>query len=361
MRQSTRDNCFDVLRLLAAALVLVSHSFALTGRGEPTLGDTSLGVAGVEIFFVISGFLVTGSWLANPRWRAFLLKRGLRILPAFVVTIAVTAFLLGPLVSTLSTGTYLRSGAPAHYVGDNVVAVVSAGAVDHLRYRLPGVFTDNRTAVVNGSLWTLPVEIRAYLLVLLLGAFGLVLRWSWLAVAAGLVLLAGPESSSLYLLLVTIFGVAALLQVYRERVPLKPWLAAAALAVWALSAWLPLSSVLAAISVPYLVVFLAYRAPKGVRALARPGDVSYGVYLLAFPVQQTIVLLFGDIGPLALIAIALPVTYLLALASWRVVERPALGLKRLADRDDLEPALPARRGHDGDVAAALPVERTGHR
>jgi len=78
------------------------------------------------------------------------------------------------------------------------------------------------------------------------------------------------------------------------------------------------------------VIYVAYRAPRGLRRLTRPGDVSYGVYLLAFPVQQTIVLLAGGggIGPLALVAISLPVTYLLALLSWRVIERPALSLKR---------------------------------
>jgi peptidoglycan/LPS O-acetylase OafA/YrhL len=150
-------------------------------------------------------------------------------------------------------------------------------------------------------------------------------------VGAALVVLAGPESSSLNLLLLTIFGVSALLYVHRDRVPLRPWLAAAALALWAASAWLPFSSALAALAVPYLVVYVAYAAPKALRRLTRHGDVSYGLYLFAFPVQQAIVLVAGrgGLAPLALAAIAFPITYLLALLSWRVVERPALGLKRV--------------------------------
>ncbi len=339
-----------MLRLAAAALVLVSHSFALAGRGEPRLGRTSLGVTGVEIFFAISGFLVAGSWLAQPRAGTFAFKRALRILPALALTVALSAFVLGPLATSLPAGDYLRQSGPARYVGENLLAVGSGDAVGDLAYRLPGVFATNASSVVNGSLWTLPIEIRAYLLVLVLGIAGLLLRRLWLVVTAMLVLLALPDAAAGWAgvgrlvdwrdshpdpLLLAVFGVAAVLYVYRERVPLRPWLAAAALATWAFATWVlttagPLSNVLVALAVPYLVIYTAYEAPRWLRTLTRPGDVSYGLYLLAFPVQQTILQIAGrdGLGPLALLAIAFPVTYGLALLSWRLVERPALSLKR---------------------------------
>ena len=338
-----------MLRLAAAALVLVSHSYALAGHAEPRLGHTTLGIVGVEIFFAISGFLIAGSWLARPRAGTFVLKRALRILPALALTVALSAFVLGPLVSSLSTGDYLGRSEPTRYVAENLIAVSSADAVGDLAFRLPGVFATNETSVVNGSLWTLPVEIRAYLLVLLLGVTGLLLRRLWLVVAAGLLLLALPASAAGWtgvgrvvewrdsnpdLLLLAIFGVSALLYLYRERVPLRPWPAVAALATWVLGALVladtePVSNLLVALALPYLVIYVAYEAPRRLRALTRPGDVSYGLYLLAFPVGQTILHLAGRdaFGPLALLAIAFPVTYLLALLSWRLVERPALALK----------------------------------
>ena len=338
-----------MLRLAAAALVLVSHSYALAGHAEPRLGNTTLGIVGVEIFFAISGFLIAGSWLARPRAGTFVLKRALRILPALALTVALSAFVLGPLVSSLSTGDYLGRSEPPRYVAENLIAVSSADAVGDLAFRLPGVFATNETSVVNGSLWTLPVEIRAYLLVLLLGVTGLLLRRLWLVVAAGLLLLALPASAAGWtgvgrvvewrdsnpdLLLLAIFGVSALLYLYRERVPLRPWPAVAALATWVLGALVladtePVSNLLVALALPYLVIYVAYEAPRRLRALTRPGDVSYGLYLLAFPVGQTILHLAGRdaLGPLALLAIAFPVTYLLALLSWRLVERPALALK----------------------------------
>jgi peptidoglycan/LPS O-acetylase OafA/YrhL len=333
-----------VLRLAAATLVLISHSYALAGHAEPRIGRTTLGVMGVEIFFAISGFLVTSSWLARPRAGAFVFKRALRILPALALTVVLTAFVLGPLVSARPAGTYLGSRAPASYVADNLIAVSTGNAVGDLAYRLPGVFVTNRTSVVNGSLWTLPVEIRAYLLVLLLGLAGLLLRRLWVVVGAGLLLLALPASAAGWSgvggivewrdshsdpVLLTIFGIAALLYVYRERVPLRPWLAAVALAAWVVGTGVLESSVLVALSVPYLVIYAAYEAPRGLRRLTRPGDVSYGLYLLAFPVAQTILHVTGGDGlaPPALLAITFPVTYLLALLSWRMVEQPALALK----------------------------------
>jgi peptidoglycan/LPS O-acetylase OafA/YrhL len=328
-RSRGRDNAFDALRLLGATLVLVSHSFVLAGVAEPKLGDSSLGVVGVEIFFAISGFLVTASWLSDPRLRAFLAKRALRILPALVATLAVSAFLLGPLLTTLGVGSYLGGTGMLTYVLDNVVAVVTAGTVTDVSYVLPGVFSGNPTDAVNGSLWTLPVEVRAYVLVLAFGLVGILTRWLWPAVLAGLALVAAGTSEST--LLIVMFMVASLMYVHRDRIPLRGSLALLALASWLVCVWFPQTAVVVAVAFPYLVLFVAYRAPAAVRRLTRRGDVSYGVYLLAFPVQQTVVLAFGPgVSVLVVIAVSLPVTFALAILSWRFVEKPALRLKRVA-------------------------------
>jgi peptidoglycan/LPS O-acetylase OafA/YrhL len=329
-RSRGRDNAFDVLRLLGATLVLVSHSFALAGVAEPKLGRSSFGVLGVEIFFAISGFLVTASWLSDPRPRAFLAKRGLRILPALIVTVAVSAFLLGPLLTTLAPGGYARAPGTLSYLIDNVVAVVTGGTVRDVAYSLPGVFSGNPMDAVNGSLWTLPVEVRAYALVLALGLVSALTRWLWPLVVAGLaVVFTGTSESNL---LLVIFMVGALMYVHRDRIPLRGSLALAALAGWAACVWFAEGAPVVAVSAPYLVLYVAYRAPAFLRRLTSRGDVSYGVYLLAFPVGQTIVQLLGssDVSPYAVIALSFPITYVLAMLSWRFVEKPALRLKNAA-------------------------------
>jgi peptidoglycan/LPS O-acetylase OafA/YrhL len=341
-----RENNFDVLRLVAASMVLVSHSFVVVGAAEPHVGHFPLGTFGVEIFFAISGFLVAKSWLSQPSLRAFAIKRGLRILPALVVTVLACALLLGPLVSKQSPGTYFSSLDTPAFVADNVVATITGGAVREVALDLPDTFTSNPDRAVDRSLWTLPIEVRAYMLVAALGALGLLigglpfvaagffalsLAGAGVAdlpiVGSGLEFLRGSDGETAHL--VALFAVAALAYVWRERIVLRADLAALALAALVATLGTPAERPVLIFAVPYLALFLAYRSPSQARVLTRHGDVSYGLYLLAFPAQQTIVHAWGDGMPSAwtVVLIGFPVTYLLALCSWHGVERPTLRLK----------------------------------
>src|SRR4051812_40176309 len=149
-------------------MVLVTHAFALTGRDEPMVAGTTIGGLGVAIFFGLSGYLVARSWDRDPRAPAFLAKRFLRLWPALAVFVLVTALLIGPLVTVASLSGYFADGV-GRYLGINLVF----GSVENL----PGVFAHNPVhGRIAGTLWTIPVEVKAYLLILLLGAAGVLRR-----------------------------------------------------------------------------------------------------------------------------------------------------------------------------------------
>jgi peptidoglycan/LPS O-acetylase OafA/YrhL len=352
-RVGSRQNNFNALRLLAAIMVLVSHCFALTGHSEPltSLSGQPLGELGVSIFFAISGFLIARSWNYDPALWRFVVKRALRLLPGLVVAVAITALIVGPAVSTLSPSSYLARADVYRYIVENSVLYTVNG-------RLPGVFVHNvYPAAVNGSLWTLPVETIAYVGVAVLGVVGALRERVTLAILSFTILLvlstpllglrsvavAGPIGGNLSLVLYLggLFNAGVLLYVLGDRVALRWDIAAALTVVWIAtfgSQWVHTAAILA---IPYLVLVLAYRTPRSLSAITRPGDLSYGIYVYSFPAQQVAAYVWGRrLGPGTMLALVAVPVYLLAFLSWRLIEAPALRLKRrVTSTADSDPAL----------------------
>jgi peptidoglycan/LPS O-acetylase OafA/YrhL len=330
-----------VLRLLAASLVLFSHSFALAGHAEPfaDISGWTFGEIGVVMFFAMSGFLIAKSWSDQPHLYPFAVKRALRLLPALVVAVSVTVLVIGPLFTTLPLASYFTDPTTWLYL-------VRCSLLITFFATLPGVFEDNPYPdAVNGSLWTLPVEACCYAIAAALGSLGL-LRRSGLLVAFSclLVLCVTPLSPisiapaggttggnvPLVIMLGATFMFGVLAYSLRARLHLS-WTVVVALgALWIATwggGWARATGVLA---IAFGVLVFAFRTPAWLRRLTAPGDVSYGIYVYAFPVQQSVAALWGPgLEPLVMMAIAFPVTYGLAFLSWRLVERRALALKRV--------------------------------
>jgi peptidoglycan/LPS O-acetylase OafA/YrhL len=343
-----RRNNFDVLRLLAASFVLFSHSYALTGNAEPfaDVSGWTFGEIGVVMFFAMSGFLIAKSWNEQPRLAPFSVKRGLRLLPALIVAVAVTVFVIGPIFTVLPLSTYFTDPTTWLYLIRCSFLITFFGT-------LPGVFETNPYPdAVNGSLWTLPVEACCYALAAALGTLGLLRRSGLLfGLSVLLVLCVTPLSPiaiapaggttggnlSLVILLGATFVLGSLAYSLRVRLHLSWLIAALLMALWVVTwggGWARPTGILA---IAFTVLVLAFRTPAGLRRLTAPGDVSYGIYVYAFPVQQSVAAIWGAIDPLLMMAIAFPVTYALAFLSWRLVERPALALKRFVAPRPPEP------------------------
>ncbi|SEG73508.1 Peptidoglycan/LPS O-acetylase OafA/YrhL, contains acyltransferase and SGNH-hydrolase domains [Nonomuraea solani] len=332
---SSRANAFNLLRLLGALAVVVEHSWVLSGHGTPLTPASGIGAGGigVGVFFLISGYLISASWLSDPSPARYTLRRVLRIYPAYALVVVLTALLLGPLVSTLPAADYFAaSGTWGHIVRGLLIQPVS--------YTLPGVFEGLPYAgAVNGSLWTIWVEVLCYAGVAVMGLLGLLRRR---AVLAGLVVVALAATTVIHLtgyagplvpLVVSAFAAQplaffALGMLIRELRWVPPvWLTAVLLVVWPLLWGTPPANLGAIAAITCVTFLVAFRAPAALHRPTGSYDLSYGAYLLAFPAQQVLVLL-GLREPwlvlLATTAIVLP----LAALSWRLVEAPALRLRR---------------------------------
>ena len=167
-RAEGRDNNFNLLRMIAASAVLVSHAYPLSlGRDaiEPLLTSTGykLGTTAVTIFFAVSGFFITKSFDRRNSIPDFLLARVARIYPALIVVLMLSAFILGPIFTVLPVGQYFSNLHTWTYVPRDLM-------LRHQQWALPGVFLSAPGGpAVNGSLWTLFAEVSCYGLVMLFG------------------------------------------------------------------------------------------------------------------------------------------------------------------------------------------------
>ena len=295
---------FDLLRLIAATMVVFSHCRPLAGLPPLRVpGTEDFGSLGVSIFFVISGYLVTGSYRRDPK--AYLRNRILRIEPGLIVSLVFTV-LLGAAVTV--DPAYWSDPQPYLYVLRNALLYPTT-------YELPGVFAGNPLpGVVNGVLWTLRLEFTCYLLLMLVRAD---IKWILAAMACAAVIYlsiqaAAPdwadEAPTRMAFLGARYGFLffAGAALWGRRLPYAVWLGLGSAAIF------PLVGALA--------------LPTAVIGLARPGklpaDLSYGVYIYAFPVQQVLAA-HGLLSIWSAMALTLP----LAALSWFLVERPVLALK----------------------------------
>lgn len=325
---STGVNHFNLIRLVAAWLVIYSHAWSITGATGGDLigrltGFRAAGPFAVDVFFLVSGFLVAASFERNSV-RGFLTARALRILPALWVCIALSVFVLGPIVST-DPG-YWQDPRTWNYLWANASLWRAA-------FWLPGVFEHLPRTAVNGSLWTLPIEGRLYLALLLAGLCGMLVAWryaiAWtvaMAVAAFYVWSTPlPEHLEALVWVTAFFITGTLLWLLRSRVVLSGWVTLAFLALAAMTrGGTPVGVVAYFAFVSYGTLWLAFAAR---RSLLRDTDVSYGLYLYGWPAQQ-VAMLVGAVSVAANIAVATALALACAIASWYLVERPALGLKR---------------------------------
>lgn len=334
-----RDNNFQLLRLAAAAFVVLFHSYALTDRWtrEPLwrlLPELNFGALGVKIFFVISGFLVTQSWLARRSPAGFVAARALRIYPALIAATLFTIVLAGA-SSALPWSAFLTHAQTLDYAWR-----VALGW--EMVYRLPGAFVANPFPhEVNGSLWTLPIELRLYLAVLAAGVLGLLARrTAWLAAMLALMAFFAVVPDAFPLRpndrvvreLALAFGLGSLAWVWRESIPISGLAALAAVLLVAIDPGNLARTVLFTPLLAYVVLVVTYHPRLQWHAFNRLGDYSYGLYVYSFPVQQTLMQRLPTLEPPALLLLALPLSLLVAVVSWHGIEAPALALKSRFDR-----------------------------
>lgn len=326
------SNNLTALRWLAALMVLYGHAFVFLGQHEPLfLGMMPLGPLGVWIFFAISGYLIMQSWTHDPHLLRFLLKRALRIFPALTVCILLSIFVLGPSLTTLDMAAYFKSPITWGYL-DNIWLYIT--------YQLPGVFATNKVPhAVNGSLWSLPVEFFMYLVVALLGLLKAP-RWAWAILALVFIAVSitwarvSPDMLVIYrtdvrqvVICGTYFVVGAAFYRYQMARFFNLSSVGALTVLWLCLSVSPDLFILGSwFILPFITLGFGLANGAWLSKLTRY-DYSYGIYIYAFPVQQSLIYLYPQQTLSEHLLTAGPITILLAGLSWHLIEKRALSYK----------------------------------
>ena len=353
-----QSNALNAWRLILAAGVILWHSWPLTGRHVSFAPVQQLLANGwVDGFFAISGFLITWSWFRHGRTRDYFLARGLRILPGLWACLFVTAFVIAPIALAIQGGSaakLLVSPAPFTYVLGNSAVQVLQHDIEGTPSGIPW------NGEWNGSLWTLFWEALCYIAIAGLGMVGLLRRRWLIPLLLALALywsatLRSPEAlidappgahahidaatqqlviSGMAARFAVMFLAGALFYQFRNAIPAHWSLVALSFGIVLGSSFLPNYRVVAAIPLAYAIIVSGALIHN--KRLALRTDLSYGVYIYAFPVQQLLVICgLAFLDPLVFALIAAVATLPLAALSWFLVEKPAISL-----RSHLKPRRP---------------------
>ncbi|WAL65511.1 acyltransferase [Amycolatopsis cynarae] len=341
--QANPNTGFAWLRTIGALVIVVDHCIPLLGvQGVaffPPSWFVTPGYVTLMAFFAMSGFQVQDSWLRDPSWWRYSARRLLRIVPPLVVALLITTLVIGPLITSWPAHAYFAHVQTWRYLVGTTVLFL-------MQHQLPGVFLGNPYPyAVNGSLWTLPMEVLAYGLVL---AAGLVIsfgapRFVLFVLLGGLVwgdtvlgateayqggggsLLVVPIGSLVAFLVPFVIGM--ILRTYRDKIPLRPWVAVVLVVAWILATETAASRYLLAAMASYGAITLASHWPSRWARGRTLLSGSYGIYLWGFLITQLLVMA-GVRQLWLLIALVVPAAFLAGQLSWRLVEEPTQRLRR---------------------------------
>ncbi len=289
------------IRFLAAFLVIYAHSFPLSvGYSEldflmKVSGCTmSFGSFAVHIFFISSGLLVTRSLERNSDLKRFAQKRVIRIFPALWMIVILTFLIIGPIVTTLPVREYFGNMQTWKYLGSCLLLPEQG---------IPGVFETNiYPGVINGSLWTLRIELVCYVFLMICHAWKLTqkkyLKWLYPMFLLGLFLCLFVDMplfllAKKYFVLLFSFYNGMMLWVYRDKIRVRYLAAGMMLAGFVVTMVSDLPDLGICLLFPYAFAVFVFSVPQCGKRLAKTGNLSYGIYLCAFPLQQCVTAYFG--------------------------------------------------------------------
>ncbi len=344
-----KDNSFNLFRFILASIVLYYHSYALLLNSEDpisnSINDMTIGTIAVAAFFIISGFFITQSFTYSKTFFSYFKKRILRIFPAFFLSLFLITFVLAPFISTIPLDYFsLAKGTPVDFLL-KALSLHSLGyswSIDSVFNSLP--YKDS----LNGSMWTLKFEFAAYLLMPLflflvnknrtlnmiitvgivsLAILNLITKYQFFNIPCCSAWVFSTNEYNNLILFLAYFLVGSNIFIFKDKIFVSYKIIFFMFFIFYVSnKFHGPTSVLMLLFLPYIVMSLG--ALVKVQLFTKYGDFSYGMYIFAFPIQQTIIYIYdANISVEKLIVLSFIVTFSFSIVSWFLLEKQALKLK----------------------------------
>lgn len=334
------NNNLDLIRIFCAISVIFAHSYYLAntdGAQEPVQSVftfTYTGSIAVKIFFFISGMLVTNSLLTTRNIPHFISSRFFRIFPAFIFVLLFATFIVGPLLTTHSMTSYLKDTLTYSYL-------FKSSYLD-MQFFLPGVFEENiYKSSVNGSLWTIPYEVASYVVLLAcymitqsrgriipsiicLSIIALpVLGWNKL-------IFINNDNADVFLM-APCFALGALYAINKDKLYISPHAPIGFAILYNFVSDPTLKHMLFYFCACTFFVYLS--TTKIIKSVRIKHDVSYGVYLWGFLIQQITFRLLPDINLYLNQVLCIALSLIAGLISFIAIEKPAMDIgKKISNK-----------------------------
>ena len=330
-----RVNNFNIIRIIAAAMVIYGHMSSIMGVYKHTVYDQAVSTLAVKILFVISGYLIMGSLMNDSHYGRYMIRRSFRIFPGLIGVVLFAIFVIGPLSTSLTLGEYFSSVTTWQYLRNIVLYPI---------YVLPGVFADYvYPNAVNGSLWTLPIEFALYLILpALLYVFKKMdIVEHGLGIVTGICIVSDcvytqwfPDARLVVygtnwfdaLAIIPYFFMGSFIALPKIKKLLNIQIATLLMVLLAIFKVSAAKYELAlCLILPYFVLSVALTERPVFSRWFEKCDFSYGLYLYGFVIQQAVSHQLQKIGNFSLnqeFLISFTITFVCAVFSWYIIEKP---------------------------------------
>ncbi|MCF6221986.1 MAG: acyltransferase [Robiginitomaculum sp.] len=330
------DNFFTPLRFIFAYMVLIGHAFVVVLGGssdEPHIFfELTFSYMAVNLFFIASGFLVTGSMMYRKNMASFASARILRIFPALIVHVFIMMFVFGLMTTALPLMNYLTSP-------DTLKQPFVVLSFLDTEMALPGIVPNNHEHIASATLWTLRYEVLAYIGTFIAFSLGL-MKKRWMILAQFLIFVIAlplayqlgiyeklPATLQSLLRFGLCYGLGAAIYAYRDKIKLHVLMIPPLVLLTSLFNNTVIFEVVGIITAGYMLFWAAYVIIPKLDFLKKYADISYGVYIYHWATLQGIKHYIPEIQIVPLIVLATPITIVLSMLSLKYVEKPALDYK----------------------------------